>query len=489
MLAKALSQTLWHLAADGFLLVTLADAGPFTHGVRWRRCLVVFANQLDPSPAEIRAWVKIWSAQRLAGVQQILVAGFGPAQGEPGYLALDLTHQSVTGKAPRGLVKGLRRALARFDPQVNADFPRLERLQAETEVALTRLRSRQPWVTYATIVACAAMYALTLATGGPDNNWTMFRWGADYPPAERAGQIWRWGSAMYLHFSWLHIGLNMFSLYVLGRTLERVLGARQFAGLYAAGGLAGGAASLLTAPANGLSAGASGAIFGLFGAGLWMELKGHPQLPGPLRKGLVGGMGPVILANLAIGFSTSFINNAAHLGGLAGGLLFMASRLRGWPAAALGLIPPLALGWALVQGIPEGSVYQRFLSNWSPQRSAHSPWPKYMPQTARMKSAPAISCGPTGPSTRTVVTSVLALKLMTTRALSGTGSGKAEIIWSMRGSPTRPFSLRRILSPSATRFLGASRNSVQVSRLSTSAVWMAFFHLADGTSRISWVKS
>jgi membrane associated rhomboid family serine protease len=117
---------------------------------------------------------------------------------------------------------------------------------------------------------------------------------------------------MFLHGSVIHIAFNMLSLWWIGGPLEAALGRARYIALYGVSGLAGSALTYLIAPANQPSLGASGAVFGLFGA------------TAILMRRLNYDMRPVIILlviNLIFTFSWSNIAWQAHIGGLVGGVL------------------------------------------------------------------------------------------------------------------------------------------------------------------------
>ena len=103
----------------------------------------------------------------------------------------------------------------------------------------------------------------SIATG--PNLRTMVDMGAMFPPLVAAGENWRLFTAMFLHFGVIHLAVNAYSLFILGNVLERELGRPKFATLYLLSGLAASAASYAFSDLGTVSAGASGAIFGIFG--------------------------------------------------------------------------------------------------------------------------------------------------------------------------------------------------------------------------------
>ncbi|PZF80943.1 rhomboid family intramembrane serine protease [Jiangella anatolica] len=123
------------------------------------------------------------------------------------------------------------------------------------------------------------------------------------------GEWYRLITATFMHVSVLHIALNMLALYMLGTQLEPLLGRARFTTLYLLSALGGSAASLLmVSDSYNISIGASGAVYGLFGA-LFVVAR---RLGGDTRSILV-----VLALNLAFSFTISGIDWRAHLGGLA----------------------------------------------------------------------------------------------------------------------------------------------------------------------------
>ncbi len=127
------------------------------------------------------------------------------------------------------------------------------------------------------------------------------------------GQWWRIVTSGFLHENLLHIGFNMWVLYVLGNMMEPVLGRTRFAVIYGVSLLTGSLGALLVSP-HSLTVGASGAVFGIMGAAA-VEMRAR-QIP--LMQSGIGGL---ILINLVISFSLPSISWGGHVGGLIGGAL------------------------------------------------------------------------------------------------------------------------------------------------------------------------
>jgi membrane associated rhomboid family serine protease len=132
-------------------------------------------------------------------------------------------------------------------------------------------------------------------------------------PQLHGGGWWRLMTTMFLHASVLHIGFNMFALWVIGRPVEQYLGTVRYLGLYLVSGLAGSAGALLQTP--GVTVGASGAIFGILGAMLILEWQITGRLAGTALT--------LIVINLAFSFAIPGISWGGHVGGLIGGILVM----------------------------------------------------------------------------------------------------------------------------------------------------------------------
>ena len=126
------------------------------------------------------------------------------------------------------------------------------------------------------------------------------------------GAWWQIATSAFTHVSLIHIALNMMALYFLGPPLEQVLGRARFLTLYAVSGLTGSAAVMLFSDPHGGTLGASGAIFGLFGALAVVALK----VGGDFRNVLT-----LIALNLAFTFTVPGISWQGHIGGLVGGTL------------------------------------------------------------------------------------------------------------------------------------------------------------------------
>ncbi|MCA0328598.1 MAG: rhomboid family intramembrane serine protease [Actinobacteria bacterium] len=188
---------------------------------------------------------------------------------------------------------------------------------AEGNASVRPVRSRlgakvptKPYVTYTLIGLCALLFAGQTLNAFTDSSFTMW-------PVFVAGndEYYRLLTSMFLHGSILHIGFNMLVLYSLGPALENLLGHVRFAALYVIAGLGGSVASFWFTDFRVQSLGASGAIFGLFGA--WVVIGRRLNIPIQQILGLIA-------INIVIGFLVPNVDWRAHLGGLVTGAIVAA---------------------------------------------------------------------------------------------------------------------------------------------------------------------
>jgi rhomboid protease GluP len=178
------------------------------------------------------------------------------------------------------------------------------------------LLGRRTPVTTLLLAAIAVGYVLEILTGGTDG--TLVQIGANYGPAVLHGQWWRLVTSMFLHGGIVHLLLNGWALFQLAALFELWLGSVRLLLVYFVSGIAGSLASALFM--QGPSVGASGAIFGLLGALIAFLLRRREFLTPQARSLLTQLVGWAVI-NVVFGFSAQGIDNAAHLGGCAAGLL------------------------------------------------------------------------------------------------------------------------------------------------------------------------
>jgi membrane associated rhomboid family serine protease len=194
--------------------------------------------------------------------------------------------------------------------------------------SLRDITPRTP-VTQALVAANVLVFIVAVALGAglitPDPR-IMIQLGTNFGPLTLDGQWWRLLTSMFLHFGLIHIAFNMLALYVNGSVAERIFGSLRYLVIYLVAGLCGSVASLLWhSQVN--SAGASGAIFGVLGSMIAFYMRKEGGVPPSEMKAQLNSAGLFVFYNLVLGASAQ-IDNAAHIGGLAGGFVmgFLLSR-------------------------------------------------------------------------------------------------------------------------------------------------------------------
>ncbi len=173
-----------------------------------------------------------------------------------------------------------------------------------------------------TLVALnVAVYVAEIASGSSWQSLSgkVYEQGALYGPLVADGDWWRLITSAFLHASPIHLLFNMLMLWWFGRSLEALIGPGRFVGLYFASALAGAAGALLLNP-NTPTVGASGAVFGILGAGLVLERR---------RIYVFGGSAlGIVIVNIILSFTLSNISIGGHLGGLVAGIASMLLLMR-----------------------------------------------------------------------------------------------------------------------------------------------------------------
>ncbi len=186
-----------------------------------------------------------------------------------------------------------------------------------TKVKTIRTLPRTAVVTQALIAINVAVFLVQTATGAPLGGGLGGSFSAHlllFGPAISEGhQYYRLITSGFLHDGIIHIAVNMFSLYFVGRALEPAIGRVNFVAVYFASLLAGSFGALLFQP-DAPTVGASTAIFGIFGA--LIVIARHRGIP--LWQ---SGLGPVLIFNLVLSVTYAGISLGGHLGGLVGGLI------------------------------------------------------------------------------------------------------------------------------------------------------------------------
>ena len=170
------------------------------------------------------------------------------------------------------------------------------------------------------------------------------RFGANFAPLTTGGEWWRLLTCTFVHFGILHLAFNMWALWDSGQLTERLFGNAWFLAIYLFAGVAGSLASMLWNP-QAISVGASGAVFGVFGALLAYLVRQRGAIPPEMMNRLRISTSMFVTYSLFYGFAAAGIDNAAHLGGLAAGFVMglIAARPLETKARAAGNTRRLAL--------------------------------------------------------------------------------------------------------------------------------------------------
>ena len=179
-------------------------------------------------------------------------------------------------------------------------------------------KMKKPIVTYILIGICVLVYILmTFLGNGSYDNETLLKYGALFKPfVTEYNEYFRLLTCAFVHIGMIHLLFNMYALYVIGAQLESFLGKVQYLIIYIFSALTGSILSCVFT-SNAISAGASGAIFGLLGSLLYFGYHYRVYLGNVLKSQII----PLLIFNLMLGFVLVGVDSAAHIGGLIGGLL------------------------------------------------------------------------------------------------------------------------------------------------------------------------
>lgn len=183
----------------------------------------------------------------------------------------------------------------------------------DAEQAEEVFKTKYPIVTYLLMALCIIFYLVPIVTGSYDFILEKL---CLYGPLVKQGEIYRLLTGAFLHANIAHLFFNCYALYVIGPQLESFLGKWKYTLIYFFSAIT---ASLLSMVfhSDSVSIGASGAIFGLMGSLVYFGYHYRVYLGNIMKSQII----PLILLNLMIGFLSSGIDNAAHIGGLVGGVL------------------------------------------------------------------------------------------------------------------------------------------------------------------------
>ena len=178
--------------------------------------------------------------------------------------------------------------------------------------------TRRAVIAYSLFAFNILIFVLMTFAGGSDNPSTLLGFGVKSNMEIDNGETWRFVTPIFLHIGLLHLAFNSYALWIVGPQVEKLYGGPRFFLLYLLTGIAGVAASYWYHPQY-PSAGASGAIFGLFGVLLVFSFKYRKSVPAFFSSALGRGILMTVGINLVIGYMIPHVDNAAHVGGLLAG--------------------------------------------------------------------------------------------------------------------------------------------------------------------------
>ena len=257
---------------------------------------------------------------------------------------------------PRALIEEALAALAAtipvaLSPEATTVVTQVE--AAPPPAAVRMPGARGPWATWGLTASLLIVAVAIAAAIGPSSDpGVLLRSGAMVRGRIDAGEWWRLVSCVFVHVGTMHLAVNVIGLYFLGRIVEELFGTARTIAIFGGSGVAGAVASYLASPA-GVSAGASGAIFGVLGAA-FIELTLHRRrYRSAWKRGMWGGLAVVTLAQALIGFLYPAIDQWAHGGGLFAGVVLGAalSPSVGWARYGRQVGRALAVGLVAVAAI------------------------------------------------------------------------------------------------------------------------------------------
>jgi len=265
-------------------------------------------------------------------------------------------------------------------------------------------------VTFVLMALLALVHVWVELAGGSTDGWTLSRFGGNLVAATLGGEPWRLITSMFLHAGILHLLVNGYALFMLGRFGEQLFGSARLWIIYLVAGVAGSATSAVFGETSRLSVGASGAIFGLLGAVIMGMARSRGHYPEHWRRQVFYNLLVILGLNIFIGYKLEMVDNSAHIGGLVGGSLITLLMLipgprplsralrRGLAVAgvllavltvACGVVQLLTPAEATLARLPGGTVRRggmevRVPSHWSPREEG-----------AMVLQDPVLGVGPT----------------------------------------------------------------------------------------------
>jgi len=197
-----------------------------------------------------------------------------------------------------------------------------ETKQAEEIDKVMKQSRSNLYATYGIIAINVIVFILMVIDGAEiftvTNGLVHIKWGSNVTALTLSGDWWRLITSMFIHFGIIHLAMNMYALYIAGVYLEPMLGKTKYIVAYFCTGIIAGIVSLWWHKEGLNGAGASGAIFGLYG--VFLALLFTNLIPKQVRTALLQSIGIFVAFNIVYGMKSG-IDNAAHIGGLLSGML------------------------------------------------------------------------------------------------------------------------------------------------------------------------
>jgi len=221
----------------------------------------------------------------------------------------------------RRLSRPLASPAETLDASAESVVERVKSEQDQEERFGTRptLFSKQARGTQVLVALNTLVFLVEIAFGGSTDLDTLYRLGAMFPPAVRAGEWWRLGAALFLHYGALHLTMNMFALWVLGPFTEFALGFPRFLLVYFLAGI--GSMIVVLGFASGpdgmqMTVGASGCVMGLVGATAALMLRGWLREKAFLARRRFFSMFVIVAMQTLFDAMVPQVSMAAHLSGV-----------------------------------------------------------------------------------------------------------------------------------------------------------------------------
>lgn len=217
----------------------------------------------------------------------------------------------------------LQTSIPNLDYELSISMESVKRFRNEV-VSLSEARLKKekalftygkPLFTYIILLNVLVIFGFMEYFGSSMSLLTLVEFGAKYNPLIHEGEWWRFFTSIFLHIGFLHLFMNSLALFYLGSAVERIYGTQRFVFIYIIAGFFGAISSF--AFNSQISAGASGAIFGCFGALLYFGFIHRKLFFRTMGVNII----VILIINLALGFMIPMIDNGAHIGGLVGGFL------------------------------------------------------------------------------------------------------------------------------------------------------------------------